>query len=213
VAHRTYLLATRNSHKAREISDLLGDLDLEVISLPEAGVPVLPGEDAVEVFDSFEENALAKARFYRRHIGQPLIADDSGLCVDALDGAPGVRSRRLAADHGMAGLDEDSANNECLLRLLEGLPEPERRAHYRCALVLLEADRTLVLTGRLDGRIALRPRGHEGFGYDPLFFVPEYGRTVGELPPETKASISHRAAAVLSLRRWLQAGPFEKESR
>jgi XTP/dITP diphosphohydrolase len=212
VSPRTYLLATRNAHKAREISGLLGDLDVEVISLSEAGVPVLPGEDAVEVFESFEENALAKARFYRRHTGRALIADDSGLCVDALGGAPGVRSRRLGADHGVEGPDEDASNNECLLRLLDGVPDAERGAHYRCALALVEDRRTLVLTGRLEGRIAREPRGNEGFGYDPLFLVPDFGRTVGELPPEVKASISHRAAAVRSLCRWLEDDHFEKES-
>jgi len=204
VRPRQYLLATRNAHKVREISGLLAGLDLEVRSLSDVNISGIPGEDEVEIYDSFEENALAKARFYRRQTHMDVIADDSGLCVDVLRGAPGVRSRRFGADHGMQGADEDRVNNDCLLRELEGVPEGRRSAHYRCALVLLESERSLLLTGRLDGFIAREASGGEGFGYDPLFFVPEYGKTVGELAPEVKADISHRAEAIRSLRRWIQ---------
>jgi XTP/dITP diphosphohydrolase len=207
-----YLLATRNTHKVREISKLLAGLDVEVQSLSEAGIPYIPGEDEVEIYGTFEENALAKARFYRRHTHMAVIADDSGLCVDSLRGAPGVRSRRFAADHSMQGSDEDRANNECLLRELSGVPDRERGAHYRCALAVLGARRSLLLAGRLDGFIAREPSGGEGFGYDPVFFVPEYGKTVGDLAPEVKADISHRAAAIRSLRRWIQTTHSREES-
>ncbi len=201
---RKLLLATRNSHKVREILELLEGLPLEVSSLRDLGLASLPGEDDVEVYSTFEQNALAKARFYRLHTGLDVVADDSGLCVDALGGGPGVRSRRFAADHGTEGGDQDAANNECLLRLLEQVEDADRGAHYRCALACVTSERTLVVGGRVDGRITRSERGRGGFGYDPLFLLPEYGQTFGELPPEVKAEISHRAEAIRSFRRWLE---------
>lgn len=201
---QTFLLATRNPHKIREVTGLLAGLPIALISLESLGIGRLPGEDSVEVFTSFEQNALAKARFYRLHTGLNVIADDSGLCVDALAGGPGVRSRRFAADHGMDRPDQDEANNDCLLHLLAGVDDAERSAHYRCAVACVTAERTLVVSGRVAGSITRRRRGEGGFGYDPLFLLPEYGRTFGELPAETKAEISHRAAAIRSLRTWFE---------
>ena len=198
------LLATRNAHKVREIVELLEGLPIEVSSLRDLGIDRLPGEDDVEVFSTFEENALAKARFYRMHTELAVVADDSGLCVDALEGGPGVRSRRFAADHGINAEDQDAANNQCLLHLLESVEDAERGAHYRCALACVTADRTLVLGGRVDGKITRSEKGSGGFGYDPLFLLPEYGQTFGELPPEVKAKISHRAEAIRAFRRWLE---------
>ena len=198
------LLATRNAHKVREIVELLEGLPIEVSSLRDFGIDRLPGEDDVEAFPTFEQNALAKARFYRMHTGLDVVADDSGLCVDALEGGPGVRSRRFAADHGMKAEDQDAANNQCLLHLLESVEDAERGAHYRCALACVTADRTLVLGGRVDGKITRSEKGFGGFGYDPLFLLPEYGQTFGELPPEVKAMISHRAEAIRAFRRWLE---------
>ncbi|MGB5675947.1 MAG: RdgB/HAM1 family non-canonical purine NTP pyrophosphatase [Gemmatimonadota bacterium] len=209
MVQRKLLLATRNAHKVREIVELLEGLPLEVSSLRDIGIARLPGEDDVEIFGTFEQNALAKARFYRMHTGMDVVADDSGLCVDALEGGPGVRSRRFAADHGLEGADQDAANNQCLLRLLEQVEDAERSAHYRCALACVTADRTLVVGGRVDGRITRAERGRGGFGYDPLFLLPEYGQTFGELPPEVKAAISHRAEAIRSFRRWLE--PLESQ--
>ena len=209
MAPRKLLLATRNPHKVSEIVDLLQGLPLEVASLLDLGIASLPGEDEVEVFSTFEENALAKARFYRTHTGLDVVADDSGLCVDALEGGPGVRSRRFAADHGVEEVDQDAANNRCLLRLLEQVEDAGRGAHYRCALACVTAERTLVVGGRVDGRITRAERGRGGFGYDPLFLLPQYGQTFGELPPEVKAEISHRAEAIRSFRRWLE--PLEPE--
>ena len=209
MAPRKLLLATRNPHKVSEIVDLLQGLPLEVASLLDLGIASLPGEDEVEVFSTFEENALAKARFYRTHTGLDVVADDSGLCVDALEGGPGVRSRRFAADHGVEEVDQDAANNRCLLRLLEQVEDAGRGAHYRCALACVTAERTLVVGGRVDGRITRAERGRGGFGYDPLFLLPQYGQTFGELPPEVKAEISHRAEAIRSFRCWLE--PLEPE--
>lgn len=204
MTRRRLLLATRNRNKLREITDLLSGVAVDVISLEEYGVGDLPGEDEVEVFDTFEQNALAKARFYRLHTGMEVIADDSGLCVDALDGGPGVRSRRFAAEPGPSSEEQDKANNSRLIEVLEGVPDADRGAHYRCAVALVAPNRTLVLQGRVDGTITTAQRGEGGFGYDPLFLLPAYGRTFGELPPDVKASISHRAEAIRALRRWLE---------
>ncbi len=197
------LLATRNRHKLREIRGLLSDLSFEIVSLSDIELPHSPREESVEVFETFEENAVAKARYYRTLTGLPTIADDSGLCVDALSGGPGVRSRRFAEVPAPDSDQQDRANNEHLLRLLEDVPEAERGAHYRCALALIDDSITLLLSGRVYGRIAVTERGSEGFGYDPLFIVPAHDRTFGELPPEVKAVTSHRAAAIRSLRQWL----------
>jgi XTP/dITP diphosphohydrolase len=213
VTPRQFLLATRNRHKLGEIAALLSGLPIAVLSLADLEILDLPGEEDVEVFDTFEQNALAKARFYRHHSGMDVIADDSGLCVDALGGGPGVRSRRFASDHGMGRADQDAANNECLVRKLGDLGESERGAHYRCALACVGPDRSLVVSGRVDGLITHQERGSGGFGYDPLFLLPSYGRTFGELPPEVKASISHRAEAVRSFRRWLEPIATQEESR
>lgn len=209
----TFLVATRNEHKLREISDLLDGAPVRLVSLTDIGVEVLPGEEDVEAFETFEENALAKARFYRSHTDMAVVADDSGICVDALGGEPGVRSRRFAPPGEWGDGGQDAANNLYLLDRLRSVPDDRRGAHYRCALVLVSESRTLVLGGRVHGSIAREPSGDGGFGYDPLFLVPSYGRTFGDLDPEVKASISHRAEATRSFRRWLVSNPFtERES-
>lgn len=200
---RTYLVATRNAHKLQEIQDLLAGLAIEVLSLTDAGIERHADEESIEVFDSFEGNALAKAHYYRGRSDLPTIADDSGLCVDALDGAPGIHSRRFAPQEFKGDLDEDEANNRWLLDRLAGVPDARRGAHYRCALALAEEARTLLVNGTVHGRIATGPRGHNGFGYDPLFVVAGGDSTFGQLPPEVKAARSHRADAVRRLRPWL----------
>ena len=200
---RRLLVATRNAHKLQEIRELLGDLDIEVVSLTDAGISMHPAEESLEVFNSFEGNALAKARYYRNRSGLPTIADDSGLCVDALDGAPGIHSRRFAPAEFRGDQDEDVANNEWLLECLKRIPDERRGAHYRCALALVDDRRSLLVNGSVHGRIAVEPRGTNGFGYDPLFIVAGGDRTFGELPPEVKAERSHRADAIRRLRPWL----------
>lgn len=200
---RDVLLATRNAHKLQEIREMLADLPLTVLSPDDCGLDPDPAEGRVECWDTFEANALAKAAWFRSRSGLPTLSDDSGLCVDALAGGPGVRSRRFApaADVGPDG--EDVANNRYLLRLLTDVPPEERAAHYRCAAAFIDDRLQVVAFGRCDGRIAAAERGDGGFGYDPLFEVPELGRTFGELPPSAKAERSHRAAAIRALRSWL----------
>lgn len=199
----TLLLATRNTHKLQEIRDLLLDTEVELVSLDDVGVTLHRAEEEIEVFDSFEGNALAKARYYRSLTGLPTVADDSGLCVDALDGAPGIHSRRFAPEAFREGRTEDAANNAWLLLQLTDTPAAHRGAHYRCALALQDGRRTLVVNGRVHGRIARGERGENGFGYDPLFVPTAEERSFGELSPEIKAARSHRADAVRRLRPWL----------
>lgn len=202
VTRRRVLLASRNEHKVSEIRDLLLGLPVELVSLLDAGVEENPAEAAIERYDTFEANALAKATWFRGITGLPTLADDSGICVDALGGGPGVGSRRFAPVSGSE--DQDRANNRHLLSKLDGLPEDERAAHYLCALALIDDTCRVVVFGRVDGRIATAERGGGGFGYDPLFLPAGYDETFGELPPEVKAEHSHRAAAVRAMRMWLR---------
>lgn len=203
MSRRRVLLASRNPHKLTELRDLLSDIPIDIVSPDDLGIDENPAEDGIECWDDFAANALAKAAYFRAHSGLPTLADDSGLCVDALDGGPGVHSRRFAPAEMVRGEGQDHANNLHLLSLLEGRPAPERGAHFGCALALLD-DRVRVVTfGRVDGRIADGERGDGGFGYDPLFIVPELDRTFGELPAAAKAELSHRARAVQAMRVWL----------
>ena len=192
------LVATRNPGKVREIREILASYPrIEIAGLSDLGVPESPDEEAVEAYETFEENALAKARYYARLTGERTLADDSGICVDALGGAPGVRSRRFASPEDARGLAQDEANNAHLLRLLEGRPREERTAHYVCAAAVAEpGGRAEVFTGTCDGVILEAPRGAGGFGYDPLFYLEDEGVTFGELPPERKNLVSHRGKAV-----------------
>jgi len=192
------VVATRNPGKVREIHEMLAGLGgYEVVGLADLGIPESPEEDAVEAFDTFEENALAKARHFAAKTGLLALADDSGIGVDALGGAPGVRSRRFAAPDEARGERQDDANNRHLLALLAGVPDERRTARYVCAAAFAWPDgRELVRTGTCDGVILRAPRGSGGFGYDPLFYLEGEGMTFGELPAERKNEISHRGRAV-----------------
>jgi XTP/dITP diphosphohydrolase len=205
------LLATRSADKAREIRQILqaAGLVTELQSLDEARVHWSSEEDRLERFDSFQENARAKAQYFARLTGLPTLADDSGLEVLSLGGAPGVRSKRFSVDAGrLAGQELDAANNAELLRRLLGADEKRRRACYVCVAVLLRtaaaAGETFI--GRCWGRMLETPRGAGGFGYDPLFFHEGLGKTFGEATAEQKDGVSHRGdafrqvAAALSLR-------------
>lgn len=194
---RRIVLASGNQGKLRELRELLAGLDVALV--PQSGFD-LP--EAVEDGLSFVENAIIKARHAAALTGLPAIADDSGLEVDALAGAPGIRSARYAG----AGEDADQANNRKLLEKLRGVPEAERGARFQCAIALMRfaADpMPLICQGSWEGRILFAPAGSHGFGYDPLFLVPALGRASAELPPEEKNRISHRAQALRQLReRW-----------
>lgn len=191
------VLASGNPGKVREINQLLADLDLHVQPQSEYGV-----EDAEETGLTFVENAILKARNAAQHTGLPAIADDSGIEVDALNGAPGIFSARFA---GVGASDRD--NLEKLLADLQGVAEADRGARFQCLLVYLRhaADPTpLICQGTWEGRILTEPRGTGGFGYDPLFFVPTHDCSSAELPPEVKNALSHRGQALRKLVSTLQ---------
>ncbi len=187
------LVSTRNAHKVREIRTILGD-SFEVSDL--SVLPVMP--EVEETGATFEDNATLKAVAASQLFDGWVIADDSGLEVDALGGAPGVFSARYA---GEAALDAE--NNALLLRNLQGARGNARRARFRCVIVLARAGCKLAaFSGAVEGIIATRPSGTEGFGYDPLFVPEGFCKTFGELPPATKNVLSHRARALNKLREW-----------
>ncbi len=187
------VVASGNAGKLAEFNRLLGETGVEFIAQGELGV-----EDIEETGLSFVENALLKARHAARVTGLPALADDSGLCVDALDGAPGLYSARYAGD------PSDAARNiDKLLEAHDGVPENQRGAHFHCTLVLLRhADdpRPLIAQGEWQGRILTARRGGGGFGYDPVFLDPETGQTPAELEPASKNRTSHRGRALAVLR-------------
>ncbi len=196
------LLATRSAHKAEEIRRILGPVPgVELVDLDEAGIPQSPEEEHLEPWDTFEANARSKARWFQERSGLPTLADDSGLEVDALGGAPGVRSKRFApVDEGVSGLARDLANNTHLLKRLQGVPAEERTARYVCVAVLDTGDgEPLVVRGEAPGAILEAGRGEGGFGYDPLFFDPELGRTFAQISQDEKNARSHRGRAFRAL--------------
>jgi XTP/dITP diphosphohydrolase len=194
------LAATRSEGKQPEIRRLLEPAGIEVVFPDDAGLWESPVEDTLEVAETFEGNARRKAEHFARLSGLPTVAEDSGLEVFALGGAPGVRSRRWAGASGTAE-QIDAANNAELLRRLRGAPEARRRARYRSVVVYLETPDAVprAFEGLSGGRILEEPRGDGGFGYDPLFFSDELGRTFGEATPAEKDAVSHRGRAFRSL--------------
>ncbi len=201
---RTIVAATRNGGKLREIKLALAEAPVEILSLE--AWPDLP--EPVEDGSTFAANAAIKARYYAAATARWCLADDSGLVVDALGGRPGVHSARYASGDFPAGADRhaiDRANNARLLAELDGVPDAQRTARFMCCLALVEGDR-IVLTaqGSVEGVILRSGRGDNGFGYDPIFFVPELGRTVAELDGQTKNQISHRGKALKQLAQMLE---------
>ena len=183
------IIASNNAHKLQEIRAILGDYFGEILSMREAGIE----HETVEDGETFLQNAVKKAREIAEIAGCCALADDSGLCVDALDGAPGIYSARFAGVHG-----DDEANNDLLLEKLKDAKN--RGAHYICAMALVYPDGRLVTAeGEFYGEIGYERRGTNGFGYDPLFYLPERGCTTAELSPEEKNAISHRAIALKRL--------------
>jgi len=190
----TLVLATRNPGKTAEIKALLAGVRVE----PAASIPGCPEPEETGL--TFEENALIKARTIARYTGLTALADDSGLEVDALDGAPGVRSARYA---GTGASDQDNIHR--LLDALDGIPDDDRTARFRCVMAVAVPDgRTWTAEGVCGGRIIRKPRGESGFGYDPLFVPVGYESTFGELDPAVKNRISHRAAALRQIVELLQ---------
>lgn len=190
------VIATNNPGKVSEFRFLLEPLDIEVVTQSELGIP-----EAEEPHLTFIENAIAKARHATRLSGLPALADDSGICVTALGGAPGVFSARYAGSNPKS----DQRNNQKLLQIMQGVID--RRAHYYCVLALLdhaEDPQPLIAEGEWDGEIATEERGRHGFGYDSIFWLPEFGKTSGELDPERKHAISHRGKAMKALMRRLK---------
>jgi XTP/dITP diphosphohydrolase len=203
------VLATRSAHKAGEIAQILEPLGLDVRSLADLDVEETPDEEGIEAFDTFRDNALAKAHHFARRLGRVVLADDSGLRVDALDGEPGVHTKRFSGRNDLEGADLDQANNDLMLERLAGVPDRDRGARYVCCAVVAWPDgRNLVAVGTVRGRIATDRRGEAGFGYDPLFHVPELDARFAEVPTERKNAISHRARAFRALAAALDASPW-----
>lgn len=191
------LVATRSAHKLREIQDILAPLvSVRLVDLDAAGIAYHPEEEHVERFDTFDENARAKARYFSGRSGMPVLADDSGLCVDALDGAPGVRSKRFSGRSDLTGQALDAANNDQLLAALRGVPAPARTARYVCCVAFAGHGVDATWEGECHGLILEERRGTGGFGYDPLFLVPGENATFGEISQPRKNRLSHRAAAL-----------------
>jgi len=199
------VVASRSAHKVQEIRSILAGIpDLEVLGLEEAGVPPSPREDDLEPYETFHENALSKAQYFHSITGLPTVADDSGIEIEALGGAPGVRSKRFAPL--LDGGDQDRRNNTFLLEKLAGRPKAERGARYVCvaALVRKEEPNPRFFEGTVSGRILDAPQGDGGFGYDPLFYVPSLSLTFAQVDGATKNRLSHRGEAFRALRSYLE---------
>ena len=200
MAAPTLVMATRNPGKIRELRQILKDLDVHLLSLDD--FPELP--EIPERGPTFAENAAAKAREVARLTGLPALADDSGLEVAALRGRPGVWSARYAQDRTAPAPPSDEDNWRKLLEEMAGVPLEARGARFVCEIALALPDgRLFKAHGECAGRIALTPQGEQGFGYDPVFALPEYGRTMAELGPRVKNRLSHRARALAALKELL----------
>ncbi|MCR5490228.1 MAG: XTP/dITP diphosphatase [Saccharofermentans sp.] len=184
------VIATSNEDKVREIDEILEGTGYRAVSMKEAGIKA----DIIEDGKTFEENALIKARAVHA-LAKPddyVMADDSGLCIDALDGAPGIYSARFCGENST--YPEKFAK---IFSMLEGVPEEKRTARFVCAVAVVRPDGTsFTVRGECEGVLHEKPAGENGFGYDPIFYVPEFGMTTAQMPPEQKNSISHRGRAL-----------------
>lgn len=191
------VIATGNKHKLEEIGVILKDFQLEVLSMKDVG---LDGLEIIEDGNTFEENALIKAKTVMEKTGKLALADDSGLEVDILNNQPGIYSARFAGEHAT-----DKENNDKLLKLLKDIPLEKRKARFVCAMAAAFPNEDIVvLRGECSGVIGFEPKGTSGFGYDPLFIIEEYGKTFAELGEERKNKISHRAIALEKLKEELK---------
>lgn len=200
------LVATRNPGKQRELRAMLSTLDVVIMFPDDHGLYEAPEEAGIERADSFEGNARLKAEYFAKRSRLPTLAEDSGIEVFALGGAPGVRSKRFAVPPKDAR-DQDAANNAELLRRLAGAPAERRAARYRCVVAYLPRyDGTpATFEGTCSGRILEEPHGDGGFGYDPLFWSNDLGKAFGEATPEEKTRVSHRGRAIRAFIEWWQA--------
>ena len=191
------LLATNNEGKAREYKSLLEGVPFELVMPNELGIST----EVAEVGKSFEENAIIKAATLALESGLLSLADDSGLEVEALGGEPGVRSARYAGEDA-----SDADRVAYLLVKMQGIPQEKRQARFKCVIAIANPQGEVELcSGECEGVIAFSPKGDKGFGYDPIFYLPELGKTMAELPPETKNKISHRGRAAAKARALLMA--------
>jgi XTP/dITP diphosphohydrolase len=197
------LIATRSHDKLDEIRAVVNSGSrIRMLTLRDLDIAPSPEEDELEKFDTFVENAIAKARHFAALTGMRTLADDSGLCVDALGGGPGVRTKRFAIDNGVVSSDItgkplDEANNRLLLEKLTGVTN--RRAHYMSSVALADGARMITAVGSCSGEITETPRGSGGFGYDPLFYIPALEKTFAELSLAEKNTRSHRAVAMRAM--------------
>lgn len=193
---RRLIFATGNEHKMIEIREILGELPVEILSMKEAGIEA----DIVENGNTFEENALIKAKEVCKLAGEMVLADDSGLEIDYLNGEPGIYSARY--------MGEDTSyriKNQNLIDRLAGVPDEKRTARFVCAIAAAFPDgRSFVVRGTIEGMIGYEERGENGFGYDPIFYLSERGVSTAELPPEEKNSISHRGNALRKMKELLE---------
>jgi XTP/dITP diphosphohydrolase len=194
---RPLLLATRSEGKLRELRPLFAARSIDVVDLRDIGLAESAIEETLETHATFEDNALAKARYFHSVSRRATVADDSGLVVPALDGRPGVLSKRWSGRTDLTGQALDDENNRLLLRSLE--KAHDRSAYYVCAAAYVGSDREIVCRGEVHGTILDAARGDGGFGYDPYFVSTELGRTFGEVSADEKARVSHRARAFLAL--------------
>ena len=187
------IVATGNAGKLKEVKEILSGLDYEIISMKEAGVY----EDVEETGTTFEENAMLKAKAVYKNVNEDdiVIADDSGLEIDYLGGEPGIYSARYLGHD----TSYDYKNSE-ILKKLEGVPDEERTARFVCAIALVSFDKEVVKRASIEGIIGHEIAGENGFGYDPIFYVPEYGKTTAELNADEKNAISHRGKALHAIR-------------
>jgi len=205
-----FLLATRSEGKLRELREIFSDFGLKVIDLSTLGIPKSDLEDELESFETFEENALAKARYFYQASGIPTFGDDSGMCVDALSGEPGVYSKRWSGRDDLSGIALDAANNEKLIQRIRRARAEEGNgftdsARYVSVAAFKDLRGEAVRRGEIEGRVLETPRGTGGFGYDPYFEAPELGGTFAESPIEKTAMRSHRARAFRALLSALRA--------
>lgn len=199
MSERRFLLATRSAHKASEIRDILGPA-IQLLSLDDSGIAVSSEEDRVEAYDTFRANAIAKARYFHVLSGLPTLADDSGICADALGGQPGVRSRRFSGRTDLDGTELDRENNRTLVAALAATPPDRRTVRYVCAAVLVADDGPeKCAIGTVTGSLIDEPRGNAGFGYDPHFLLPGTDVTFAEVDPAEKHRLSHRGIAFRAL--------------